>query len=114
MALLFLFRWFIREKHLNPFEGRIQIEISICILHPGQDAVLECMLEGISPRSISGRVLTSTKITDHNTFFRPDTVKLEGIRVNGSPLRAIVPAKSGLILAVRQSTSIKETGENDA
>lgn len=67
--------------------------------------------EGVGPREERGkminthwgRVLTSEKITDHNTFENPEVVKpaaLTGAKVDDSLVTATIPAKSVVILAV--------------
>ena len=38
------------------------VHISICNLNPNKDTTLQCQLEGMTPASVSGRVLTADKI----------------------------------------------------
>ena len=79
------------------------IHITVCNLNPNKDTRLECVLEGISPRKVTGRVLTSGKITDHNTFENPEAVKpvaLTGASVDGSLVTATIPARSVVVMAV--------------
>ncbi len=80
------------------------IHVSICNLNSSREAELECVLEGIAPQGVSGRILTAAKITDHNTFAQPEVVKpavLEGARVDGQTVRVTLPAKSVVVLAIR-------------
>jgi alpha-N-arabinofuranosidase len=80
------------------------IHITVCNLNPNKDAPLECVLEGVSPNSVTGRVLTSGKITDHNTFENPDIVKpaeFTGASVDGNRVTATIPAKSVVVMAVK-------------
>ena len=80
------------------------IHITVCNLNPNKDTQLECMLAGASPQSVSGRVLTGAKMSDHNTFENPDVVKpvkLVGAKVEGSLVSATIPSKSVVVLAVK-------------
>jgi alpha-N-arabinofuranosidase len=79
------------------------IHITICNLNPNKNARLECVINGASPQGVMGRVLTSGKITDHNTFENPEAVKpipLTGTSVDGSLVTVTIPAKSVVVMAV--------------
>ena len=81
-----------------------RIHISLCNLDPNKKAEVRCALEGAEPGKISGRVLTSEKMTDHNTFENPDVVKpatFSGFKLDGNILTATLPAKSVVVLEIQ-------------
>lgn len=49
--------------------------ISLVKIHPEQSQEVKIELQGRNYKSVTGRILTSTKITDHNTFEVPDKIK---------------------------------------
>ena len=54
--------------------------------------------------SVSGRILTSPKITDHNTFEKPDIVKpvdFKDAKLSQGKLSVKLPAKSIVVLEVK-------------
>ena len=80
------------------------VHISICNLNPNSDSELECLLDGLSPRRVSGRVPTAEKMTAHNTFDDPSLIKptrLNGSKVNGDLITVTIPAKSVVVLAIK-------------
>ncbi len=80
------------------------IHVTVCNLSPHQGTDLQCMFEGTIPKDVSGRVLTSDKMSDHNTFEHPDAVKpavLTGARVDGNLVMATIPAKSVVVMTVK-------------
>ena len=80
------------------------VHISICNLDPNKDSRLECLLEDYTPRNVAGRILTAEKMTDHNTFENPSVVKpapFGGAKVDGDLIRATIPARSVVVLAVK-------------
>ncbi len=80
-----------------------KIHITICNLHPSESAKLDCELRGAKVEKVSGRVLTASSITDHNTFDKPDVVKPDAFKefeLNGGMLAVTLPAKSVVVLEV--------------
>ena len=80
------------------------VHISICNLNPNKDAELQCRLEGITPASVNGRVLTADTMNAMNTFEKPETIKpavLSEVGVKDGIVSATIPAKSVVVLAVR-------------
>ena len=80
------------------------VHISICNLNPSSDSKLQCLLDGLSPRSVSGRVLTAEKITAHNTFENPNAVRptrLDGSKVDAELITVTIPARSVVVLAIK-------------
>jgi alpha-N-arabinofuranosidase len=80
------------------------VHITICNLNPNQDVRLSCMLDGMEPGKVTGRVLTTEKITDHNTFENPEVVKpivLTDVNIEGDLIVAEIPSKSVVVLEVK-------------
>jgi len=78
--------------------------ISICNLNPNQDVKLTCLLDGLNPTEVTGRVLTAEKITSHNTFENPDVVKpttMTELSIENNLIIAKIPSKSVVVLAVK-------------
>lgn len=66
---------------------------------------LEVNLEDTGLNKVSGRILTSENITDHNTFEHPDVVTpraFTGARISNGKLLLTIPAKSILALEIAQ------------
>jgi len=73
-----------------------RIHVTICNLDPKNSAPFSCELPGVNAKKASGRILTATEITAHNTFANPGAVKpvtFEGIQLNESGFSATLPAK---------------------
>jgi len=51
------------------------VHLTLCNLHPRQDAELSLILHGFTARAISGRVLSAATMQAHNTFTAPDAVR---------------------------------------
>lgn len=54
--------------------------------------------------SVSGRILTSAKLQDHNTFEQPDRIRpqdFKGARISGSSLQMTVPPFSVVVLTLK-------------
>ncbi len=80
-------------------EGRIHV--TLCNLDPNKAQDLACEIQGFKAKSVSGRILTSTDMTAHNTFEKPETVKpaeFKGARLDGAGLKVTLPPKSVVVL----------------
>ncbi|MCE5267855.1 MAG: alpha-N-arabinofuranosidase [Planctomycetaceae bacterium] len=80
-----------------------KIHVTLCNLSTTRSTDATCQLRGIKPRRVSGRVLTSPQMTDHNTFSDPEKVKpasFDGSQVTGAGFRVSLPAKSVVVLEV--------------
>jgi alpha-N-arabinofuranosidase len=58
----------------------------------------------MEPGKVTGRVLTTEKITDHNTFENPEVVKpivLTDVNIEGDLIVAEIPSKSVVVLEVK-------------
>ncbi len=80
-----------------------KIHISICNLDAVNSAKTVCLIEGIIPKRVSGRVLTSDAITAHNTFDNPEVVKpdsFDKFTLKDNLLTVTLPAKSVVVLEI--------------
>ncbi|NLM40468.1 MAG: alpha-N-arabinofuranosidase [Firmicutes bacterium] len=78
-----------------------EVYISLCNLDPNNDHEFTCELRGISVEKLSGEILTSSKITDHNDFDKPDVVKPEAFdraSITDGILQVSLPAKSVVVI----------------
>ena len=61
-------------------------------------------LRGMKARSVTGRVLTSTKVQDHNTFDMPNKIQpisFTGVKLNGDDLTVTLPPVSVVVLELK-------------
>ena len=75
--------------------GKVHITLVNCDLNNAQ--TVECDLGNFAAKRVTGKVLTSAKIQDHNTFDKPNTVTVKdfsGARINGKTLSVQLPSKS--------------------
>jgi alpha-N-arabinofuranosidase len=82
-------------------DGRIHI--SLCNLDPNKAQDIACELRGVKVQTVSGRILTSTDMTAHNTFEKPETLRpaeFKGAKVEGNLIKTILPAKSVVVLEI--------------
>lgn len=59
---------------------------------------------GLNPSQVSGRILTTKSITDHNTFDRPNLIQpvaFNGARIEKGVLNVSLPAKSIVVLEIK-------------
>ena len=80
------------------------VHISLVNLDPKKNIRVETALPGVSWKTVSGRVLTSPKFTDYNSFERPNNVHLtdfKGAKKRGSSLAVELPAQSVVVLEVK-------------
>jgi len=66
-----------------------------------QDIQLE--IRGVSPGSVTGKVITSDRMQDHNTFENTDKVEIKdfsGAVILRSNIRVTLPAKSVVTLEI--------------
>jgi alpha-N-arabinofuranosidase len=80
------------------------VHLSLANTSPAQAVTLSVKLAGLTPKSVSGRVLTATAMNAHNTFEAKDAVQpaaFAGATVKGDTLEVKLPAKSVVVLALR-------------
>jgi alpha-N-arabinofuranosidase len=79
------------------------VNISLCNLHPNKDVDLSCEIRGAGASAVEGTILTAKEITAHNTFDKPEAVKLapfKGAKIENNLLSIALPSKSVVTLAV--------------
>lgn len=80
------------------------VHLSICNLDPKSSQQLQCRIEGLEPKRVSGRVLTAEAMTAHNTFENPQEVKptaFDAFSLKGEMLTVTLPSKSVVVLEVQ-------------
>ncbi len=80
------------------------VHVTLCNLHPAQAAEVQGELRGMSPRQVSGRVLTADSMTAHNTFDQPDRVKpddFRDVKIAAGGFLTRLPPKSVVLLEFR-------------
>lgn len=79
----------------------IHISISNVNIEDFQEVKIE--LPGVKINNISGKILSSNKITDYNSFKNPNVIKLKefkGVKIEGNILKIKLPAKSIVTLTL--------------
>ncbi|MBL9215280.1 MAG: alpha-N-arabinofuranosidase [Opitutaceae bacterium] len=80
-------------------DGRIAL--SLAHTDPGREARVEVSLRGAEAGAVAGRILHAPTVQAHNTFDRPDTVRLRpfaGARLSGGRLEVTLPPASVVTL----------------
>jgi alpha-N-arabinofuranosidase len=80
-----------------------KIHITLVNADPNKEQRIESELRGATAKKVSGKVLTSAKINDHNTFDKPDAVTVKdfkGATLTKGALSIVLPAKSVVMLEV--------------
>ena len=80
------------------------VTITLCNLHPTNEAALNCSIQGMDASEVSGRVLTADEMNAHNTFEQPDAVaprQFTDATLDNNVIQVMVPAKSIVALKVR-------------
>lgn len=80
------------------------VYVALTNLDPDTAASVSTSVSGLSPSSVSGRILTAAEITSHNTFESPDVVApkaFTGARIEGGALKVDLPAKSVVMLKLQ-------------
>jgi alpha-N-arabinofuranosidase len=80
-----------------------RIHLTLVNIDPNSIRTVETELWGVSVRMVSGKILTSEKVNDFNSFDHPDRVGVEdfgGARLSGGGLSISLPAKSVVLLEI--------------
>jgi alpha-N-arabinofuranosidase len=80
------------------------LHVSLCNLHHADHVELKCDIRGRAITGVSGTVLTSDTIQEHNTFDEPESVKPRAFgdyRIENDQLIVKLPAKSVVVLAIK-------------
>ena len=78
--------------------------MTLCNLNPTSAASLTCKIEGASPKTVSGQVLTASAMNAHNTFENPNAVKLEpftAVQIINGGFTATVSPKSVIAIELK-------------
>jgi alpha-N-arabinofuranosidase len=81
-----------------------KIHVTLCNLNPNAPAEVSCELQGAKADNLSGRLLTASQITSHNTFDKPDEVKpaaFDGLKKTSQGFVATLPPKSVVMVEVQ-------------
>jgi alpha-N-arabinofuranosidase len=82
--------------------GVIHISLSNISLDESQE--IELSLGDVKAKSVTGRILTSDKISDYNSYEHPNTVApkaFNGAKINKGNLKITLPSKSIVVLEVK-------------
>ena len=80
------------------------VHISIVNLDPNKKISIRTSLPGIQWKSVSGQILTSKKLTDINSFEKPNNIQVatfNGAKKDGDQLALELPAQSVVVLELK-------------
>jgi alpha-L-arabinofuranosidase len=81
------------------------ITLSLANVQAADKMKVECDLEGVKIKTVSGKILTAPAINSYNTFEKPDLVKNEsfsGYKINGNTIALEMPERSIITLYIVQ------------
>ena len=81
-----------------------KVHITLVNIDPNNAQTVECDLGNFAAKRVSGRVLTSARIQDYNTFENPNNItakEFNGARINGRTLSIQLPSKSVVVLELQ-------------
>lgn len=82
--------------------GRTHITVTNIDAQKSQEVVIA--VKGSAFQSVTGRILTSAKLQDHNTFEQPDKIKptaFNGATLKGDQLSVVLPPFSVVVLSLK-------------
>jgi alpha-N-arabinofuranosidase len=80
-----------------------KIHITLVNIDPNKSQSIETELRGATAKKVSGKILTSAKVNDYNSFENPGVVSLkdfDGAKLSKGLLSATLPAKSVVMLEI--------------
>lgn len=80
------------------------VHITLVNIDPTKSITLSTTLNQVKWSTVTGQVLTSAKITDINTFEKPNTIqiaKFDGAKKQGEILNVVLPSKSVVLLELK-------------
>ena len=80
------------------------VHISLVNIHPTEASELEIDIRGMDVSGVTGRILTSGDVGDHNTWENPDKVKpvaFSDFKLKKNILKVNLPAKSVVVLELK-------------
>jgi alpha-N-arabinofuranosidase len=78
--------------------------ISLVNIDPKNNVTINTTLTGVKWKTVTGQILTSSKITDINTFESPGNIriaKFDGAKKQGDNLNVVLPSKSVVLLELK-------------
>jgi alpha-N-arabinofuranosidase len=78
-----------------------KVHISLVNIDPTHPQDVSITLHGVAAKTVSGRILTSAKVQDYNSFEHPDAVKpvdFKGAMLSGDTLKVKLPPVSVVVL----------------
>ena len=78
-----------------------KVHISLVNIDPNKPQEISVNLKGVKASGVTGRMLTSAKMQDHNTFQSPNKIKpvtFTGAKLNGDNLTVTLPPVSVVVL----------------
>lgn len=80
------------------------VHITLVNIDPAKSISLKTQLPGIKFKTVTGQILTSKKLTDINSFEKPDAIKIAsfaGAKKAGEELTVDLPAQSVVVLELK-------------
>jgi alpha-N-arabinofuranosidase len=80
-----------------------KIHITLVNVDPKQAQKIDVDLRGVTAKKVSGKILATAQLNDHNTFDKPTTVAVkdfDGAKLNKNMLSIALPAKSVLMVEI--------------
>jgi alpha-N-arabinofuranosidase len=80
-----------------------KIHITLVNIDPSKTQALETELRGVSAKKITGKVLTSAKLQDFNSFDKPETVGVKDFKdfkLQNGKISVNLPSKSVVLLEI--------------
>ena len=80
-----------------------KIHITLVNINPNRAQHIETELRGATAKKVSGKILTSAKISDCNSFEKPDAITVKDFKdakLSGGKLNISLPAKSVVMLEI--------------
>ena len=84
-------------------DGEDKIHVSLCNADPVKDQKISLDLRGFSPKSVSGQIITSANMQDHNTFDNGNKVGIKPFAdalISRSNVTVTLPSKSVVTLEI--------------
>lgn len=81
------------------------VHISLVNIDANKSQEVSISIRGIKLRAVSGRILSSSRLQDHNTFENPEKIKplsYKGAMVSGGELKLTLPPASVVVLEIKQ------------
>ena len=78
-----------------------KVHVSLVNIDPNKAQAISVNLKGLQAKGVTGRVLTSAKVQDHNTFESPVKIKpvpFNGAKLNSNDLTVTLPPVSVVVL----------------